>query len=178
MMGQLPGSVVMPDMRRFRKRVTYSATQARAPRTAVSKAAILQLCIKYMAQKRYPDEVLKACVAQSMALASKAASRAPGFECVAQLLSVFAPQESTPRRAAPTNPSHSVALPVDSCSKRELEILRLIQQGRSNQQISERLFVSLSTVKWHNQNIFAKLQVRRRTEAVARALELNIMALE
>ena len=69
----------------------------------------------------------------------------------------------------------AVAPPVESCSQRELEILRLIHQGRSNQEISERLFLSLSTVKWHNQNIFAKLQVQRRTEAVARALELNLM---
>ena len=66
-------------------------------------------------------------------------------------------------------------LPVNTFSQRELEILRLIQDGHSNQKISERLFLSLSTVKWHNQNIFDKLDVQRRTEAVARARELNLL---
>jgi len=50
-----------------------------------------------------------------------------------------------------------------------MEILQLIDQGLSNGEISERLFLALSTVKGHNQAIFAKLQVQRRTEAVARA---------
>jgi LuxR family transcriptional regulator, maltose regulon positive regulatory protein len=48
-------------------------------------------------------------------------------------------------------------------------------QGRSNQEISERLFLALSTVKGHNQNIFGKLQVQRRTEAVVRARELGLL---
>jgi LuxR family maltose regulon positive regulatory protein len=74
--------------------------------------------------------------------------------------------------ATGATPSH---LPIDPFSQRELEILRLIQQGHSNQKISERLFLSLSTVKWHNQNIFSKLNVQRRTEAVARALEWKLL---
>jgi len=49
-------------------------------------------------------------------------------------------------------------------SKRELEILGLLAQGHSNQEIAERLFVSLSTVKTHNQNLFEKLDVKRRTQ--------------
>jgi LuxR family maltose regulon positive regulatory protein len=48
---------------------------------------------------------------------------------------------------------------------RELEVLQLIAQGRSNQEICERLVLALSTVKRHNRNIFGKLQVERRTEA-------------
>jgi LuxR family maltose regulon positive regulatory protein len=66
-------------------------------------------------------------------------------------------------------------LPLGVFSARELEILQLIAQGHSNQEIGERLFLSLSTVKWHNQNIFAKLDVQRRTEAVARARQLNLL---
>jgi len=69
----------------------------------------------------------------------------------------------------------SPRLPPEVFSQRELDILRLIQEGHSNQKISERLFLSLSTVKWHNQNIFAKLDVQRRTEAIARALELKLL---
>lgn len=60
-------------------------------------------------------------------------------------------------------------------SQRELQILSLICTGLSNQEIGQQLFVSLSTVKWHNQNIFDKLDVQRRTEAVARARELNLL---
>ena len=60
-------------------------------------------------------------------------------------------------------------------SDRELDILKLIRQGNSNQEIGEALFLSLHTVKWHNQNIFDKLQVKRRTEAVARALALKLL---
>ncbi|TGU42381.1 hypothetical protein EN829_072430, partial [Mesorhizobium sp. M00.F.Ca.ET.186.01.1.1] len=50
-----------------------------------------------------------------------------------------------------------------------------IAQGFSNQQISERLFIALPTVKGHNRVIFEKLQVKRRTEAVARARELGLL---
>jgi LuxR family maltose regulon positive regulatory protein len=64
---------------------------------------------------------------------------------------------------------------VEPLSERELEVLNLIAQGLSNQEISERLFLALSSVKGHNQNIFGKLQVQRRTEAVARARELGLV---
>ena len=65
--------------------------------------------------------------------------------------------------------------PNGSLSQRELEVLRLIAQGCSNQEIAERLVLALSTVKGHNQMIFDKLHVRRRTEAVARARELGLV---
>jgi len=64
---------------------------------------------------------------------------------------------------------------IEPLSQRELEVLHLMAQGRSNQEISERLFLALSTVKGHNRNIFGKLQVQRRTEAVARARELGLV---
>ena len=60
-------------------------------------------------------------------------------------------------------------------SKRELEILSLLAQGHSNQEIAEKLFVSLSTVKTHNQNLFEKLEVKRRTQAVEKAKRLNLI---
>jgi LuxR family maltose regulon positive regulatory protein len=64
---------------------------------------------------------------------------------------------------------------VEPLSDRELEILQLIAQGLSNREISERLFLAVITVKGHNRNIFRKLQVRRRTEAVACARELGLL---
>jgi len=60
-------------------------------------------------------------------------------------------------------------------SQRELEVLHLIAQGLSNQEMSERLVLALDTVKGHNRKIFGKLQVQRRTEAVARARELGLL---
>jgi len=61
-------------------------------------------------------------------------------------------------------------------SKRELEILGLLAQGHSNQEIAAKLFVSLSTVKTHIQNLFEKLDVKRRTQAVEKARRLNLIA--
>ncbi|HTZ50709.1 MAG TPA: LuxR C-terminal-related transcriptional regulator, partial [Spirochaetia bacterium] len=63
---------------------------------------------------------------------------------------------------------------VEALSRRELEILGLIARGLSNQEIADRLFISLSTVKGHNLSIFGKLQVQRRTEAIVRARELGL----
>ena len=60
-------------------------------------------------------------------------------------------------------------------SKRELEILSLLAQGHSNQEIAAKLFVSLSTVKTHNQNLFEKLDVKRRIQAVEKAKRLNLI---
>jgi LuxR family transcriptional regulator, maltose regulon positive regulatory protein len=60
-------------------------------------------------------------------------------------------------------------------SQRELEVLKLMAQGLSNREIGERLFLALDTVKGHNRLIFGKLQVQRRTEAVARARGLGLI---
>ena len=60
-------------------------------------------------------------------------------------------------------------------SKRELEILSLLAKGHSNQEIAAKLFVSLSTVKTHIQNLFEKLDVKRRIQAVEKARRLNLI---
>jgi LuxR family maltose regulon positive regulatory protein len=64
---------------------------------------------------------------------------------------------------------------IEPLTERELEVLQLIAQGLSNREIGERLFLALSTVKGHTRIIFDKLQVQRRTEAVARARELGLL---
>lgn len=64
---------------------------------------------------------------------------------------------------------------VEPLTERELEVLRLIAQGLSNREIAERLFLALSTVKGHARILFDKLQVQRRTEAVARARDLGLL---
>jgi len=64
---------------------------------------------------------------------------------------------------------------VEPLSQRELEILKLIDKGLSNREISARLFLALSTVKGHNRILFDKLHVQSRTEAIARARELGLL---
>ncbi|MFD2612439.1 helix-turn-helix transcriptional regulator [Paenibacillus gansuensis] len=65
---------------------------------------------------------------------------------------------------------------IEPLSQREIEVLELIAKGLSNREIGEKLFLALDTVKGHNRRIFEKLQVQRRTEAIARAIELNLFS--
>ncbi len=60
-------------------------------------------------------------------------------------------------------------------SKREHEVLALMAQGLSNQEIADKLFVSLNTVKTHSSNLFVKLNVSRRTQAIQKAKELRLI---
>ena len=85
-----------------------------------------------------------------------------------KLLSAFGAKQS------PTLSPASQDL-IEALSERELEVLHFIAEGLSNREISEKLYLALSTVKGHNRNIFDKLSVQRRTEAVARARELGLI---
>lgn len=103
----------------------------------------------------------------------KAAQSQPGTDQVAPafvqtLLTLF----SQPR--VPESKTNQPAL-AEPISKRELEVLRLVSEGLSNQEISERLHRALSTIKGHNKSIYEKLNVQRRTEAIARARELGLL---
>lgn len=88
---------------------------------------------------------------------------------VDKLLAALDQPEALPLSSASLHPF------VEPLSQRELEVLQLIAQGLSNDEISKRLFLALSTVKGHNRIIFDKLQVQRRTEAVARARALGLL---
>ena len=58
---------------------------------------------------------------------------------------------------------------------REMEVLELIAQGLSNQEIANRLYVSLNTVKTHTSNVFSKLDAQRRTQAIQKAKMLGLL---
>lgn len=60
-------------------------------------------------------------------------------------------------------------------SSRELEVLQLMAQGLSNQEIADRLFLSLPTIKTHTSNLFFKLDVKRRTQAIEKARQLGLI---
>jgi LuxR family maltose regulon positive regulatory protein len=95
-------------------------------------------------------------------------SSGTGKEYIHKLLNAFEKKNEL-HPALPPQPL------IDPLSERELEVLRLVAQGFSNDQISKRLYLSVNTVKGHNLRIFGKLQVKSRTEAVARARELGLL---
>jgi LuxR family maltose regulon positive regulatory protein len=82
---------------------------------------------------------------------------------------------------SPSSPRllHKQAYPLlDPLSEREQEVLRLLAQGASNQEIAEQLVVTAATVKFHVSHILSKLQARNRTQAVARARSLGRLSAE
>ncbi len=76
----------------------------------------------------------------------------------------------SPRDAA------QVKVLYETISEREKEVLKLIADGKSSQEIAQTLVVALSTVQWHIKNLYAKLDVHSRTQAVKRAKELQLLA--
>jgi LuxR family maltose regulon positive regulatory protein len=105
-------------------------------------------------------------------LLSAAAAQGVRPDYISRLLAAFR-AEAERERAASSAPGPSSS--AEGLSRRELEVLQLIAQGLSNQEIGRRLFLALDTVKGHNRRIFEKLDVQRRTEAVARARELGLL---
>jgi LuxR family maltose regulon positive regulatory protein len=89
-----------------------------------------------------------------------------------ELLAAFEAEKQTSTDRSALSSAQSL---IETLSQRELDVLRLIAEGLSNQEICERLFLALDTVKGHNRRIFNKLQVQRRTEAIARARELGLI---
>jgi LuxR family maltose regulon positive regulatory protein len=105
-------------------------------------------------------------------LLSEAAAHGIMPDYITKLLSAFEYEKQRSENKSYPLPVQGLIEPL---SQRELTMLHLIALGLSNREISERLFLALSTVKGHNRNIFDKLQVQSRTEAVARARELGLL---
>jgi len=76
------------------------------------------------------------------------------------------------RLANPTPQAQPLAEPL---SEREIEVLRLLASGVSNQEIADRLIVAVNTVKRHVSNIMGKLGVENRTQAVAKARAIGLL---
>jgi len=105
---------------------------------------------------------------------SGSSSVSPNY--VAQLLSAF-PPELVPAvvKTHVTSASLPASYLVDPISERELEVLQLVAAGLSNDEIAKKLYLATSTVKRHINNIYAKLDVHSRTQAVARGKELRLL---
>lgn len=64
---------------------------------------------------------------------------------------------------------------IEPLSEREIEVLRLMAGGYKYKEIADRMVISINTVRHHNRNIFSKLNVNSRVQAIARARELNLL---
>ncbi|UAW98936.1 AAA family ATPase [Halopseudomonas nanhaiensis] len=134
----------------------------------VSEAsAALRAALSIAAPQQIVDPFLLL-VRQSPPDLAVALAEAPTSPVRDQLLAML------PSLPGPTGQAHAATL-REPLSSRELDVLRCIAQGYSNQQISEALFISLHTVKSHARRINNKLGVARRTQAVAQAKALGLL---
>jgi LuxR family maltose regulon positive regulatory protein len=108
----------------------------------------------------------------------KALKRGIAPDYVRRLLAAF-PLAQAETAVEPEKTAPSSRIPqsewIEPLSEREFEVLQLIAEGLTNQEIATRLFLSVNTVKVHGRNIYGKLGAHNRTEAVARARALGVL---
>jgi LuxR family maltose regulon positive regulatory protein len=107
-------------------------------------------------------------------LLSTIADRGSHVHYVERLLAGFNRKPTRQSNASQPEEQAHVGL-VEPLSERELEVLRLIATGFSNAQIGERLYITQGTVKRHITNLYGKLLIQTRTQAIARAHELGLL---
>ena len=93
-----------------------------------------------------------------------------------QILETYLQQLLDLFQASGVSFTEAIDVTVEPLSERELEVLALIASGLTNRQIGEQLYLTLNTVKVHTRNIYSKLDVHTRTQAVAKARELQILS--
>lgn len=158
--------------------------------TSAAQAALvsaLELAAPEGYVRRFVDEG-PAMRAMLKGLNAGAVTGAPGY--VPLLLAAFGGEQkaragtlpSGSGEFVPTPPAvshsasfHSGLVPQEPLTERELEVLRLIATGQSNAEIARSLVIAVSTVKTHTNSIFSKLGVANRTQAVARARDLQLL---
>ncbi|MFC2029226.1 LuxR C-terminal-related transcriptional regulator, partial [Chloroflexota bacterium] len=102
---------------------------------------------------------------------------------IGTLLAAFDPgtKDQGPIRETETRPSSTIlcrtagSIPVEPMSERELEVLRLMAAGLKHREIADELFISLNTVRHHARNIYGKLGVNSRAQAIAKATDLRLL---
>jgi len=106
-------------------------------------------------------------------LLCEAVARGIAPEYARRLLAAF--PVAGPEQAGPSKTQAPKSELVEPLSERELEVLQLIAAGLTNREIATRLFLALNTVKAHTRNIYGKLNVHSRTQAVARSQDLGLL---
>jgi LuxR family maltose regulon positive regulatory protein len=94
---------------------------------------------------------------------------------VRRILAAFPPEAGSGVPRAADASAHEGGELFEPLTERELEVLRFIRAGHSNREIAKRLVITLHTVKKHNSNIYDKLGVNSRTQAVAAARRLGLL---
>jgi LuxR family maltose regulon positive regulatory protein len=105
-------------------------------------------------------------------LLRQAATQGTAVDYVGKLLEAFDTREKQVTRP-PSHPSPSAL--IEPLSEREVEVLRLLAAGFSNEEIANTLIITVGTVKKHLSTIYGKLDVHSRTAAVAQARDLDIL---
>jgi DNA-binding NarL/FixJ family response regulator len=128
-----------------------------------------------------PDYLLEALRVGAAGYVLKDASRREVVAAVRQVLSGESPLDPKlaaqliRRLAHQTPPKDQLAKHGDELTQRELDVLRLVAEGKTNAEIAQSLFVSVGTVKVHVERIINKLGVSDRTQAAVRAVELGYL---
>lgn len=142
---------------------------------AANEAACLVPIIVVTASKA-PEDIRRAKELGALSFISKASSSAQILDTISRVLNgelVF-PSEN-PALNNMTGELQSVDwADKHNLTKRQLEVIRLIKQGLSNQEIADHLFVSLATVKSHLSTIFKTLDAKSRTEVISKAYQLGL----
>jgi LuxR family maltose regulon positive regulatory protein len=153
-----------------RSLLTVHILRARAERALGHEAEAL-VSLERAVRLAAPAGYLRACLDEGAVfgdLLRRVRPVAPDF--VDRLLAAFSGERPVPPPAV--SPASTLIEPL---SQRELEVLNLVAQGLTNREIAERLFITVGTVKTHVHNIYGKLGVHRRTEAIARAREIGLV---
>jgi LuxR family maltose regulon positive regulatory protein len=119
--------------------------------------------------RAFVDEDVRVLMADCRVLIDKHSDHARLHAYINRLLAAFSATETS------SQPPITSSQPRALLSERELEVLRLIAAGHSNEEIAAQLIISLGTVKAHTSNIYRKLDVRGRAQASVKARELNLI---
>ncbi len=114
-------------------------------------------------EKMYP--VIEAGAFSYLLKTSRATEIADAIRAAARGQSVLESQVASKMMNRFRRPSQSESLPHEELTEREMEVLQLIAQGKSNQEVADELFIGIKTVKYHLTNLFSKLGVEDRTQA-------------
>jgi len=125
--------------------------------------------LEYALSLAEPDGFIRIFVDEGASMAhllSEAKVRGVMPEFLGKLLDVFGKAENK----TPSNQNV-----IEPLSDREMEILTLIAKGLKNKEVAEKMVISLNTVLYHTKNIYNKLGVNKRTQAILKAQELNLL---